>query len=158
MKLRVFHKYRIMLQRLRQSSCFMETIFQEVQKNTAERLSYAGSEFNSFHKFDRKSPPVCWNFTTVKFRETQSQLSYLMHGGRAPMEWQPSKVWEVAPNLSVTSQPAGQSNPWSVQRMTANHQLLADSTLCFLLPSLLAPQLGLRSNGGYIIVPTLLCA
>lgn len=74
------------------------------------------------------------------------------------MEWEPSKVWEVAPSLSVTSQPAGQSNPWSVQRMTASHQLLADSTLCFLLPSLLAPQLGLRSNGGYIIVPTLLCA
>lgn len=74
------------------------------------------------------------------------------------MEWKPKKVWEVAPSLWVTSQPAGQSNPWSVQRMTANRQLLAQSPLCFLLPSLLASQLGLRSNGGYITVPTLCCA
>lgn len=85
MQLRVPHKYRIMLQCLRQSSCFMETIFQEVQKNTAERLSYAGSEFNSFHKFNWKSPPVCWNFTTVKFQEIESQLSCLMQSGKLPL-------------------------------------------------------------------------
>lgn len=40
----------------------METIFQEVQKNTAERLSFAGSEFNSFSQIQLKIAPSLLEF------------------------------------------------------------------------------------------------
>lgn len=127
-----------------------------VQKNTAERLSYAGPEFNNFHKFNWKSPPSLLAFYYSQASGNQKP-TLIFNWGRVPTEWEPNKVWEVAPSLSVTSQPAGQSNSWSVQRRTVNPQPLAHSLLCFLFLSLLASQLGLRSNSD-TTAPTLLCS
>lgn len=71
-----------------------------------------------------------------------------MHWGRAPTEWEPNHVWEVASSLSVISQPAGQRKPGlcrGPQRPSAPGPF---STSCAapLSPSF---QLGIRSNRGH---------
>lgn len=135
-----------MLQWLGQSSCFMETVFQEVQRNTDERWSYAASDLTVFTNSTENRPSL------LEFDHSQvseSQKPTLIHDALG----QSSHGMGAKQGLGSGSQPLciisawGPEHLWSVQRQTA--PISPPPALCFAsgLPPSRLPA-GLRSVRG----------